>query len=139
MSTFFSKSLRKQVAKRANYRCEYCLVSEQDTYFGFEIDHVISKKHGGTDSADNLAYTCFLCNRHKGSDIGSLNNETGELVRFYNPRTDRWTEHFALQNAQIVPLTDIGLVTLRVLQLNTGARIKEREDLLQAGRYPIPE
>jgi HNH endonuclease len=28
--------------------------------------------HGGKTDAENLAYTCWRCNRHKGSDLGSF-------------------------------------------------------------------
>jgi hypothetical protein len=32
---------------RAGHRCEYCLIREQDTGFPLEVDHIISRKHGG--------------------------------------------------------------------------------------------
>ena len=57
-------------------------------------------------------------------------------MRFYNPRTDRWGEHFALDGARIAPLTDIARVTERLLQLNLRERLLERESLRAVGRYP---
>ncbi len=66
MSSYISKNLRFQIADQANHICEYCLIHEDDTYFGFEIDHIISLKHGGDTDAANLAYACVLCNRKKG-------------------------------------------------------------------------
>ncbi len=82
MRSYLSDDLRRLVAKRANSLCEYCLVHEDDTYFGCEVDHIISVKHGGSTTADNLAYACFFCNRDKGSDIGSIVWETNKFVRF---------------------------------------------------------
>ncbi len=47
MSSYISEKLRMLVASRADYLCEYCLIHENDTYFGCEVDHIISIKHGG--------------------------------------------------------------------------------------------
>lgn len=44
----------------------------EDTYFGCQVDHIISEKHGGATEEHNLAYACSYCNRNKGSDIGSI-------------------------------------------------------------------
>ena len=138
MSSYVSAALRRRVAERARYLCEYCLIAEADTFFGCEVDHVISEKHGGDTTFDNLAYACVFCNRHKGSDIGSIDSEQEALTRFYHPRKDRWSGHFALEGAETKPLTPIGTVTVRILQINTAERLLEREALQQAGRYPTP-
>ncbi len=109
-----------------------------DRYFGCEADHIISLKHGGTTTGDNLAFACIACNRYKGSDIGSVLSETGDLVRLFNPRIDRWADHFALDidGATIIALTNIGAVTVRLLKLSTAERVMERSALRDAGRYP---
>jgi 5-methylcytosine-specific restriction endonuclease McrA len=57
--------LRAEVSRRAGCRCEYCLIHEDDAGFSHQLDHIISRKHGGTSAADNLALACVLCNRHK--------------------------------------------------------------------------
>lgn len=137
MSSYISEDLRRLVASRAEYLCEYCLVYEEDTFYGCEVDHVISVKHGGTTYSDNLAYACALCNRQKGSDIGSILWRTGEFIRFFNPRTDRWADHFRLDGAVIEPLTGIGEVTARILGFNHGNRVLERQALIAVRRYPI--
>jgi HNH endonuclease len=89
-----------------------------DVYHGCEVDHVRSVKHGGLTLEDNMALACFHCNRHKGTDLGSVSVRTETLVRFYNPRTDHWKEHFCWSEARIEPLTDIGEVTARLLEFN---------------------
>ena len=136
MSSHVSAALRRLVAARANYRCEYCLIHEEDTFFGCEVDHVISLKHGGATAEDNLAYACMVCNRRKGSDLGSILRRTGELIRFFNPRTDVWENHFKLAGARIRPLTEVGEVTARILVFNGEERILEREELISLERYP---
>jgi hypothetical protein len=111
------------------------LIHEDDTYLGCQIEHIISLKHGGTSEADNLAYACTFCNRHKGSDVGSVLNGA-EFVRFYHPRRDRWAEHFRLDGYVIRPLTSIGEATAKILLFNTDERLLERKSLIEIGRYP---
>jgi len=88
-----SDELRARVAERASRRCEYCLIHEEDTGFPHQVDHVLSRKHGGSSSFDNLAYACMICNRYKGSDVASIEPRTGEAIRIFDPRRDRWTDH----------------------------------------------
>ena len=136
MPRYISEELRRLVANRAERLCEYCLIHEEDTFFGCEVDHIISLKHAGPTEADNLAYACVFCNRQKGSDIGSISQETGEFSRFFNPRIDRWSEHFRLEGPIIQPQTDIGEVTVRILEFNHSDRLLERQTLMAVGRYP---
>jgi hypothetical protein len=135
---YIGADVRRQVVARANRTCEYCLIHEEDTFFGCEVDHIISQKHGGPTQEDNLALACLICNRNKGSDIASLSPETGELVRLFNPRMDRWQEHFAIarDGVTIGALTPIGEATVRILGLNQGERLLERQALRAEGRYP---
>ncbi|MGI0479577.1 HNH endonuclease [Geminocystis sp. CENA526] len=128
--------LKKLVAKRANYGCEYCLMAEKYRPSGCHIDHIISLKHGGENSSENLAYACLPCNLNKGTDLGSINPKTGELVRFFNPRRDKWSDHFCINDGRIEPLTDIGEVTVRIFQFNTEDRILERKLLIELNQYP---
>lgn len=136
MSNRISSEIRQIVASRANNVCEYCLIAEDDAYFRFQVEHIISRKHGGSSDLENLALACVFCNRYKGSDIASLTPENGELVRFYNPRTDRWREHFRLNGVLIEPLTEIGEATIRILQMSHDDQILERQVLSARGRYP---
>lgn len=136
MSRYVSPEVRRLVAGRAGRLCEYCLIHEDDTFFGCEVDHIISLKHGGSSEPDNLAYACGFCNRQKGSDVGSVSSRTGEFSRFYNPRVDRWIEHFRPEGDSIAPLTVVREVTARILQFNAGERLLERRLLRAAGRYP---
>jgi 5-methylcytosine-specific restriction endonuclease McrA len=129
-----SEQVRANVARRAGHRCEYCLIHEDDAGFPHQIDHVVSRKHGGASTFDNLAYACIVCNRYKGSDVASINPKTGEAVPLFHPRHDRWTDHFRLDADFIEPLTDTGSATVRLLRLNAPARLAERRLLVR----PIP-
>lgn len=130
--THVPAALRRLVRERAGERCEYCLVPERTTFAPHWIDHVVAEKHGGQTDAGNLALACVLCNQRKGSDLSSIDPETGALVPLFNPRQDRWRDHFQLVGSCMEPLSPIGRVTVRLLQLNHADRIREREVLLEA-------
>ena len=135
MTRWISAELRQTIADRAKQLCEYCLIAEADTFYGCEVDHIISLKHGGSSDPDNLAYACAPCNRAKGSDVASI-SAAGEVTRFFNPRADRWAEHFRLEGASIQPLTTVGEVTARILGFNDSARLHEREEMIRFSKYP---
>ncbi len=135
MTTYVPAELRQKVCERANERCEYCLYPQKASFLAFEIEHIVAEKHGGATTADNLALACPYCNRFKGTDLGSLDPETGRLTPFFNPRTQKWGEHFRIEDARITPLTPEGRVTARILQFNHPDRVLERRRLIQAGEY----
>jgi len=139
MSSEVGPSLRRQIRERSWGVCEYCLVHKDDLFHGCEVDHILSVKHGGLSVLENLAFACFHCNRHKGTDLGSVTVRTSALVRFYNPRLDRWKEHFYWNESRIEPLTDIGEVTVRLLDFNHPERVVFRKLLSETGRYPTVE
>jgi hypothetical protein len=124
------------VAQRANGRCEYCLIDEQDTGFPHQVDHIVSLKHGGPSTLENLALACMLCNRYKGSDLASLDSQTGQLSRLFHPRQDRLADHFRLHGAVIEPVSIVGSVTIFLLRLNAAERTAERQLLQELGTYP---
>jgi len=134
--TYIPTALWQIVQERAGGQCEYCLYPQDVSFLAFEVEHIIAKKHGGVTTADNLALACPYCNRFRGTDLGSLDPETGQLTPFFNPRTQRWADHFRLDGARIVPLTPEGRGTVAILQLNHPDRIVERQRLIQAGKYP---
>jgi HNH endonuclease len=101
VSSDISEELRADVARRAAHRCEYCLIHEDAAGFAHQVDHIVSRKHGGSSTPDNLAYACVVCNRHKGSDVASIDSRTGETVRLFDPRRDRWADHFRVDGALI--------------------------------------
>lgn len=135
MSTYVPAALRKQVIERANHRCEYCRFPQSVALLAFEMEHIISEKHGGTTTLPNLALACPYCNRAKGTDLGSIDPETNQLTPFFNPRTQIWEEHFALVDATIAPQTASGRVTVLILQFNQPDRLRERTGLIAIGQY----
>lgn len=134
--TYVSAELRREVVTRAGNCCEYCRLGQEDNTFSFQIDHVIAEKHEGETILENLSLSCPNCNGFKGSDIGSIDRETGLLTPLYNPRTQNWEDHFRLNGPLIESLTAEGRVTVRLLKLNRSEQVDERRGLIALGRYP---
>ena len=129
MSRYISESLRTLIASKANSRCEYCRIHEEDQFYAFQVDHIISLKHGGTTDWVNLGYTCSVCNQNKGSDLGTFLSNSKRLIRLFNPRKDSWNTHFSIEYGEIIAKTPIGAATIKVLDLNNIDRIILRQAL----------
>src|SRR5687767_6386471 len=123
MANDVSDALRRHVADRAYHVCEYCLIHEDDTFWGCQVDHTISRKHGGSTEMANLAWACASCNNSKGSDLGTLVGPRSALTRLFHPRTDRWAKCFQLHGVQIDPAGAVGEATLKLLQINESNRL----------------
>jgi hypothetical protein len=134
MSRHISTSTRLFVAKRADFRCEYCRMHENDSFLPFEIDHIISVKHGGGNEPENLAYCCPHCNQNKGSDLTTFLKSYKDIVTIFNPREQIWTDNFTMEEGEILAKTRIGEATVKLLKLNDPERLILRRLLLDVGR-----
>ncbi|PQO42126.1 HNH endonuclease [Blastopirellula marina] len=125
------EGLRQNVRQRAGHRCEYCRMPESATPFvPFHAEHIIAQQHMGTDEADNLALACDRCNAYKGTNLASVDPETGEVTRLFHPRNDLWNVHFVIEpDGKIIGRTDVGRTTARLLMMNAPARVRLRCEL----------
>lgn len=55
---------RKRALVRDSYLCQVCLKSNRLT-LATEVDHILNKAQGGTDSLDNLQSICTDCHKIK--------------------------------------------------------------------------
>ncbi|MFV1969006.1 MAG: HNH endonuclease [Pirellulaceae bacterium] len=124
-------TLRRQVASRAGYRCEYCRLSEHYTSVPFQMDHVIAEKHEGETSLENLAFACLHCNAFKGPNIAGMDPVTKRIVRLFDPRRDSWDENFDWEGAVLKAHTAIGRATIAVLRINLPYRVAVRASHIQ--------
>ena len=90
------------------------------------IEHILPRKHGGTDDLDNLALACIDCNLHKGSNVAGYDPQSGQLTELFHPRRQSWREHFERRDARIIGRTAVGRTTIEVLQLNSEERLQLR-------------
>jgi hypothetical protein len=132
------KLIQEQVRQRASFLCEYCHASEQWQYVSFTVDHVIPLNQGGADSLDNLALACFHCNRQKSNRSRNVDPESSLEVQLFNPRCDRWQEHFnwSIDGLRIIGMTPIGRATVSALALNRDRVIPIRAADQDVGRHP---
>ncbi len=128
--------LVNQVWQRASSLCEYCRMPQQHDVLTFQIDHIIARKHHGSDELGNLALACFACNNHKGPNIAGVDTETGQVIRLFHPRQDNWKDHFEWYRAVLVGRTPIGRATVDVLSINLPHRVRLRQMLILEGVFP---
>jgi hypothetical protein len=102
----------------------------------FAIDHIIARQHGGPTTADNLANIGQHCNQHKGPNVAGIDPVTRQLARLFNPRRDRWDEHFRVVGVEIIGITDVGRVTVVTLAMNDEWPQAVRTSLVAENLYP---
>lgn len=113
------QATRTLVRERAGNRCEYCQLHQDDSPLAvLHIEHIIPRKHGGSDDAENLALACIDCNLHKGSNLAGIDPETNEVTELFHPRRHRWADHFEWAGIYVIGTTDVGRTTVRVLNIN---------------------
>ena len=134
MTMYIPVALRRQVIERASNQCEYCLLPQAFSMYSHEIDHVIATKHRGKNTSDNLVLACLPCNRHKGSDLASIDDMTGRVTLLFNPRNQLWSEHFELRDGYIIGKTSVGRTTALLLRFNDSERLRLRRSLILSGQ-----
>lgn len=114
---------REQVRKRANFRCEFCGVTEIDAGGQLTIDHLQPWSRGGKSNLENLIYCCARCNQYKG-DYWSVQPDD---PLSWNPRQESASQHFVeVEDGTVYPLTSTGMFTINHLRLNRPALVAFR-------------
>jgi hypothetical protein len=129
---------RTRVAERAKGCCEYCRSQEQYSPDSFSIEHIVPLSKGGKDTLDNLAFFCQGCNNRKYTSTKAFDLISQTTVPLFNPRQQKWTEHFAWSEdgSLILGLSPIGRATVEKLQLNRNGLVNLRHILFDAGEHP---
>jgi hypothetical protein len=122
-----NEATRSLVRKRAEHQCEYCGRKQSDSLLApLHIEHIVPRKHGGTDIESNLALACIDCNLYKGPNLTGIDPASGEIVPLYNPRAQAWMEHFEWKGIQVVGKTSTGRATVVVLNMNSDDHLARR-------------
>lgn len=126
------------VARRAGYRCEYCLAPEALFNFPFEVEHIVPSSRQGPDDDSNLALACRACNVRKSNQIEGYDEISQSLTRLYHPRQDPWEAHFQFDGnaGAIQGITAIGRVTVALLQMNSRIQMDARRQWMRLGLFP---
>lgn len=131
-------AIRRQVAERARYRCEYCQTQQKLTGIKLTVDHIIPESLGGQTELDNLCQACWDCNQIKGNRVEGIDPESGVRVRLFNPVKQVWRDHFRWKKGglAIVGITSIGRATVDALKLNRFTLVEARGYWSRAGWHP---
>src|SRR5438067_1645059 len=126
------------IAHRAGHRCEYCHAPEAIFNFSFEVEHAIPPGQQGADDESNLALACRACNLYKSDHISGDDPDTGTSVRLFNPRQDRWDEHFQVERetGAIRGSSPSGRATVACLRMNTLIQLEARRLWMRLGLFP---
>ena len=119
--------IAREVEQRAAGRCEYCRMHQSLQGATFHVEHVVPRCLGGPSDYTNLAWACPSCNLHKSNRVDVRPTGAHETVPIYNPRRDKWDDHFFWDGFRITGLTPIGRATIDVLVLNHERRIRIRQ------------
>jgi 5-methylcytosine-specific restriction endonuclease McrA len=128
-------AVRALVRNRAGDRCEYCRLPQAAIDGRFHVEHIVARQHRRDDRPGNLCLACARCNLRKGPNLSAIDDVSGEVVPLFNPRTDKWDDHFQLEGPLIVGRTPQGRATVRLLQMNDRRRVELRAELLAAGEF----
>lgn len=90
------------------------------------VEHVIPKKHGGSDDERNLSLACIDCKFHKGPNLTGPDPISRALTTLFNPREQAWDEHFKFDGLQIVGKTAVGRRTVVVFNMNSDDQLALR-------------
>lgn len=132
---------RKIVAKRAQGCCEYSRSQARFATQSFSIEHIFPRRYGGKTEQSNLAFACPGCNGHKHTKTKGVDPITLKLVALYNPRQQRWTDHFGWSQdfTKVIGVTPTGRATIEALHLNRNGVVNLREALYSLGQHPPNE
>ena len=133
--------LRTQILRDAGGRCGYCRLSEEITGTPLEIEHIVPQARGGPTRRMNLWAVCRYCNLLKSDRVAATDPESGDLVPLFNPRAERWTDHFIWIEAglRIQGPTPTGRATVEALALNRALLVRARSYWISAGWHPPRE
>jgi diadenosine tetraphosphate (Ap4A) HIT family hydrolase/5-methylcytosine-specific restriction endonuclease McrA len=70
---------RYEVLRRAGFRCELCGIPADER--ALEVDHIVPRRHGGSDDRSNLQALCYKCNANKNArddtDFRAVRHQSG--------------------------------------------------------------
>lgn len=135
------RSLRRKIVIAAQYRCGYCQTEQRISGAPMHVDHIIPLAHGGASDESNLWLACAWCNSFKGDSTQAIDSETGQLAPLFNPRAQRWAEHFSWSDdfTCIIGLTPTGRATVQALRMSNEFVVTARRYWRQAGWCPAIE
>ena len=96
---------------------------------------------GGQTALDNLCYACPVCNNVKRSQNMAQDPQTGRHVRLFDPRRQRWHQHFrwSEDGGRALGKTVVGRATVEALAMNRPRMVHIRLLWGALGLHPPSE
>jgi len=124
------------VADRADFRCEYCKMDDSLQGASFHIEHFHPRSRRGSNDLDNLCYSCSRCNARKAKRIAIDDPLSGQPVPLFNPRRQRWADHFTWKGLRMIGKTPTGRAMIAYFGFNSERRLKIRAVEEYFGLHP---
>jgi hypothetical protein len=131
-------ALRAIVREQAKNRCGYCLSDDDNSGIDLTIEHIIPESLGGATEENNLWLACYKCNEAKNDRTHAVDPVTKASVPLFNPRTQKWEEHFTwIEGGLYVEgKTPTGRATVVALKLNRDKIVNARTKWIKWGIHP---
>src|SRR5574341_46968 len=135
MSELPWNTIRRLVHERAGFCCEYCQTCEDNTGQAMHVEHI---HPSGGDDLDNLCLSCSSCNLSKAAATSALDPETSVETALFNPRTQRWADHFIWidDGIRVQGLTPAGRATVARMKMNQPRMTRARRRWVEAHLHP---
>jgi diadenosine tetraphosphate (Ap4A) HIT family hydrolase len=131
-------SVRYNTLKRAAFRCELCGISADER--ALDVDHILPRRHGGTDDPENLQALCWKCNGDKGAgddvdfrNVKAMYDTRNATCVFCTLPADR----VVAENALAILIRDAFPVTDGHLLVLPKRHVPDYFDLMQPERNAI--
>ena len=106
--------------------------------YTFHIEHIVAKKRGGADAFENYALACVSCNLSKGNWLTGIDPETKTEESLFNPRAQRWRDHFewSADFLEVLGKTSVGRATVARMKMNLPNHREARNHWVATGAWP---
>lgn len=138
MSAYISASLREQVRQADRGQCCYCQTQEANSGIPLSFGHILPTSKKGETTFENICLACRTCNEFKSDSTEGINLLTGANVVLFNPRFQKWVDHFewSEDGTKIEGITAIGTATVITLRMNHTAIVIARRRWAFSGWHP---
>ncbi len=135
---YIPESLRRAVAEQAMYRCGYCQTAQAISGMKLHVEHILPVSLDGQTVESNLWLACAMCNDYKGAQTHAIDPISGERVPLFNPRTQKWSDHFVRSEdgIYIIGQTSCGRASVSAIQMNNKDVVTARKNWVRVGWHP---
>lgn len=138
MASYISVSLRRRIEQYDQGQCRYCYTQAVNSGIPLSFEHILPRSKGGQNTFENVCLACRSCNEFKASTTEGIDALTGEKAALFNPRLQRWLDHFVWSEdgTRIEGITPVGRVTSKQLRMNHAAIVAARRRWVSSGWHP---